>query len=114
MPSCSESTAHSFDEEIYRVTEFLKEQGKPEYVDGVTDAPEEEEEEVEETASARNDGNELYDKAVQLVTTENRPSISYLQRRLGIGYNRAANLIEKWNRRAWFLNRTAWANAEFW
>ena len=83
------------DEEIYRVTEFLKEQGKPEYVDGVTDAPEEEEEEVEETASARNDGNELYDKAVQLVTTENRPSISYLQRRLGIGYNRAANLIEK-------------------
>ena len=76
-------------------TEFLKEQGKPEYVDGVTDAPEEEEEEVEETASARNDGNELYDKAVQLVTTENRPSISYLQRRLGIGYNRAANLIEK-------------------
>lgn len=83
------------DEEIYRVTEFLKEQGKPEYVDGVTDAPEEEEEEVEETSSARNEGNELYDKAVQLVTTENRPSISYLQRRLNIGYNRAANLIEK-------------------
>lgn len=83
------------DEEIYRVTEFLKEQGKPEYVEGVTDAPEEEEEEVEETSSARNEGNELYDKAVQLVTTENRPSISYLQRRLNIGYNRAANLIEK-------------------
>lgn len=83
------------DEEIYRVTEFLKEQGKPEYVDGVTDAPEEEEEEIEETSSARNEGNELYDRAVQLVTTENRPSISYLQRRLGIGYNRAANLIER-------------------
>ena len=61
----------------------------------MTDAPEEEEEEVEETSSARNEGNELYDKAVQLVTTENRPSISYLQRRLGIGYNRAANLIER-------------------
>ena len=83
------------DEEIYRVTEFLKEQGKPEYVEGVTDAPEEEEEEIEETSSARNEGNELYDRAVQLVTTENRPSISYLQRRLGIGYNRAANLIER-------------------
>lgn len=83
------------DEEIYRVTEFLKEQGKPEYVDGVTDAPEEEEEEIEETSSARNEGNELYDRAVQLVTTENRPSVSYLQRRLGIGYNRAANLIER-------------------
>ncbi|MBQ8829557.1 MAG: hypothetical protein IJ022_05650, partial [Burkholderiaceae bacterium] len=35
-----------------------------------------------------------YDKAVQIVLTERKCSISYLQRRLGVGYNRAANLVE--------------------
>lgn len=83
------------DEEIYRVTTFLKEQAKPDYVDGVTDAPDEEadEEAVEDTGTQ--EGNEIYDKAVSIVITENRPSISFLQRKLSIGYNRAANLIEK-------------------
>lgn len=36
----------------------------------------------------------LYDRAVEIVLTDNRPSISYVQRQLGIGYNRAANLLE--------------------
>lgn len=83
------------DEEISRVTSFLKEQAKPDYVDGVTDAPQEEEEEEVMDNTGGQEGNEIYDKAVNIVITENRPSISFLQRKLSIGYNRAANLIER-------------------
>jgi len=40
-------------------------------------------------------GDDLYDEAVSIVLTDKRPTTSYLQRRLGIGYNRAASLIER-------------------
>ena len=86
------------DEEISNVTEFLREQATPNYVEGVT-APSEDEEEEEgvsgETGGVRSEDNDLFDRAVDLVISENRPSISYIQRRLNIGYNRAANLIER-------------------
>ncbi|WP_289187371.1 DNA translocase FtsK [uncultured Parasutterella sp.] len=91
--------AYVTDEEINNVTNYLRSQGTPCYVEGVTNAAEEEAVEEAESVStggaARGEDNALYDRAVDLVISENRPSISYIQRRLSIGYNRAANLIEQ-------------------
>jgi len=91
------------DEEVHRVVEHLRAQGKPEYIDGVVNEvqslgdgkiigesglPEDAEE------GEGGDSDELYDKAVAIVTESRRASISGVQRRLKIGYNRAARLIE--------------------
>ena len=92
------------DEEVHRVVEFLKAQGgEPDYIEGVLD-------EVQTLsdgtsigatglpeAAASVSGSEsdpLYDQAVRVVTETRRASISGVQRRLKIGYNRAANLVE--------------------
>ncbi len=90
------------DEEVTRVVANLKAQGAPDYVDAVTEAPE------ETTAGTAAGGNgsvstagekdPLYDQAVELVIRSQRPSSSYVQRNFGIGYNRAANLIESMER----------------
>ncbi len=77
------------DEEVERVVSFLKKQGVPDYIDQVTQEPEEAPE--METSS----GDDLYDQAVAIVTRDGRASTSYVQRRLSIGYNRAARLIEQ-------------------
>lgn len=84
------------DHEISRVTEFLKSQAEPEYVDGVTEevVPEGGAEEGVAGAPSGGEKDVFYDQAVNIVLTERKCSISYLQRRLGIGYNRAANLVE--------------------
>ncbi|WEX07350.1 DNA translocase FtsK [Chelativorans sp. AA-79] len=89
------------DEEVEQVVAHLKTQGRPEYLETVT-ADEEEEQAPEEDgaifdkgAIASEDGNDLYDKAVKVVLRDKRCSTSYIQRRLGIGYNRAASLIER-------------------
>ena len=80
------------DEEVEKVVSFLKNQGVPEYIESVTEAPEEE----EANSSKGGDANEsLYDQAVAIVTRDGRASTSYVQRRLQIGYNRAAGLIEQ-------------------
>ncbi|MEZ2130161.1 MULTISPECIES: DNA translocase FtsK [unclassified Sinorhizobium] len=89
------------DAEVEKVVAHLKTQGRPEYLDTVT-ADEEEEEEAEEGgavfdkgAIASEDGNELYEQAVKVVMRDKKCSTSYIQRRLGIGYNRAASLVER-------------------
>ncbi|WP_457580053.1 DNA translocase FtsK [Ensifer canadensis] len=89
------------DQEVEQVVAHLKTQGRPEYLETVT-ADEEEEEPAEEqgavfdkTAMASEDGNELYDQAVKVVLRDKKCSTSYIQRRLGIGYNRAASLVER-------------------
>ncbi len=89
------------DQEVEHVVAHLKTQGRPEYLETVT-ADEEEEEPAEEqgavfdkTAMASEDGNELYDQAVKVVLRDKKCSTSYIQRRLGIGYNRAASLVER-------------------
>jgi S-DNA-T family DNA segregation ATPase FtsK/SpoIIIE len=88
------------DLEVEHVVAHLKTQGRPEYLDTVT-AEEEEEEPQEETpvfdksALASEDGNELYDQAVKVVLRDKKCSTSYIQRRLGVGYNRAASLVER-------------------
>ncbi len=84
------------DEEVEAIADALRANGSPEYVDIRFTAPEEE----EAARSSRSAGSgksmaELYDEAVELVLRERRASTSYIQRRLGIGYNRAAELIDR-------------------
>ena len=78
------------DEEISKVTAFLKEQGKPVYRDEILlDADEEDESEEGEDST-----DELWDEAVELVKRSGHASASFLQRHLKVGYNRAARMIE--------------------
>ncbi|MBA8881020.1 DNA translocase FtsK [Phyllobacterium myrsinacearum] len=91
------------DEEVERVVAHLKAQGRPDYLDTVTADESEEEEPETETGGAvfdkgsvaAEDGNELYDQAVKVVMRDKKCSTSYIQRRLQIGYNRAASLVER-------------------
>lgn len=80
------------DEEVEAIAAHLKSQGAPDYVAQVTEAPEPAPEQQSEKASSEAD---LYDQAVQIVLRDRKASTSYIQRRLSIGYNRAANLIEQ-------------------
>ena len=83
------------DEEVIKVAKFLRDQGEPQYLEDVTALPDEDEDgegvPCEESAGA----NDLYDQAVAVVTRDRKASTSYIQRRLQIGYNRAASLIER-------------------
>ena len=81
------------DEEVEAIAGFVRQLGAPNYVAGITDEP-------APQASAGEDGNgkseeDLYDRAVAIVLRDRKASTSYLQRRLSIGYNRAADLIER-------------------
>jgi S-DNA-T family DNA segregation ATPase FtsK/SpoIIIE len=85
------------DQEVEDVARFLRDQGAPNYLEEVTDAPDEDEGGggpggVDGESLSPND---LYDQAVAIVTRDKKASTSYVQRRLQIGYNRAASLIER-------------------
>jgi S-DNA-T family DNA segregation ATPase FtsK/SpoIIIE len=83
------------DQEVHRVTEFLKAQGQPNYIEGVlTSLDEQNGESGELDGGANPEADQLYDQAVEIVLKTRRPSISLVQRHLRIGYNRAARLIE--------------------
>jgi S-DNA-T family DNA segregation ATPase FtsK/SpoIIIE len=84
------------DEEVEKVVRFLKTQGKPDYVEAVTEEPEEGEYGTPGLGSPEGgSGDELYDQAVAVVLRDRKVSTSYIQRRLQIGYNKAASLIER-------------------
>jgi S-DNA-T family DNA segregation ATPase FtsK/SpoIIIE len=84
------------DEEVEKIVRFLKSQGAPEYVDAVTEEPEGEEYGSSALGSPEGgSGDELYDQAVAVVLRDKKVSTSYVQRRLQIGYNKAASLIER-------------------
>jgi DNA segregation ATPase FtsK/SpoIIIE, S-DNA-T family len=81
------------DHEVHQVVEYLKQQGEPDYLEGLLESPDE-----MVIAGGAGEGSEsdpLYDQAVEIVLRTRRPSISLVQRHLRIGYNRAARLIEQ-------------------
>ncbi|MBK1795174.1 DNA translocase FtsK [Devosia sp. WQ 349] len=88
------------DLEVESVVNHLKSQGSPDYLENITE--EEEEGGYGEGGSSEEgyagSGDELYDKAVHIVLTDKKASTSYVQRRLAIGYNKAATLIERMER----------------
>ena len=85
------------DHEVEDVVRFLKAQGTPEYLDAVTEEPDEERRRSLCRLMGGNSesGDDLYDKALAVVARDKKASTSYIQRRLQIGYNRAASLIER-------------------
>jgi S-DNA-T family DNA segregation ATPase FtsK/SpoIIIE len=80
------------DEEVHRVTAWLKELGPPQYDESILENPEDDAGEADGDKSAEADP--LYDDAVAYVLKSRRASISSVQRQLRVGYNRAARLIE--------------------
>ncbi len=90
------------DEEVEKVVAHLKTQGRPEYLGTVTEDADEADDEAEEetavfdkTSMGDDDSDDLYEKAVKVVMRDKKCSTSYIQRRLSIGYNRAASLVER-------------------
>jgi len=81
------------DDDVERVVAYLKTQGTPEYLDAITEEPEDEVYDI--MAGFGGEGDDLYQRAVQIVLRDRKVSTSYIQRRLSIGYNRAATIIER-------------------
>ncbi len=83
------------DEEVEAVVKFLKAQGEPSYLDAITEEPDEPDALSLMDGEGEGGGDDLYDQAVAIVARDKKASTSYIQRRLQIGYNRAARIIEK-------------------
>ena len=94
------------DDEVEKVVAHLKTQGQPDYLDSVTDdvdgeGAEEPDEDggdaavFDKTAMGGEDDGSLYEQAVKVVLRDKKSSVSYVQRRLQVGYNKAASLIER-------------------
>ncbi len=85
------------DDEVEKIVKFLKKQGKPSYVQEVTEMKEGDDGAIPglDVGGNTNSGDALYDQAVAVVIRDRKASTSYVQRRLQIGYNRAATLIER-------------------
>jgi S-DNA-T family DNA segregation ATPase FtsK/SpoIIIE len=81
------------DDEVENIVAHLKAQGSPNYLDSVT---EDDDEEFGNGADQTvNTGDALYDQAVAVILRDKKVSTSYIQRRLQVGYNKAASLIER-------------------
>jgi len=83
------------DDEVEKIVRHLKAQGAPQYLEDVTAEEEEGGEAVFDGTAMGSEGSDLYQQAVQVVLRDRKASTSYIQRRLQIGYNRAASLIER-------------------
>jgi len=80
------------DSEVENVVRHLRAQGSPHYLDNITL---DEDPQSQEQDNGKTKGQDIYGEAVEIVLRDQKASISYLQRRLSIGYNRAATLIER-------------------
>jgi S-DNA-T family DNA segregation ATPase FtsK/SpoIIIE len=84
------------DADVEKVVAHLKMQGQPDYLDAVTVEDEGEDEEGDSASlGADDEGADLYDRAVNIVLRDKKCSTSYVQRRLSVGYNKAASLVER-------------------
>ena len=83
------------DHEVEEIVAHLKTQAQPDYLDSITDEDAEEGGGIEGVAGLMEESGDLYDQAVAVVLRDRKVSTSYIQRRLSIGYNRAASIIEK-------------------
>jgi S-DNA-T family DNA segregation ATPase FtsK/SpoIIIE len=87
------------DEEVEEIVSYLKSFGPPEYMSGVVDGPEDERADdidaVLGLGGNTNGEDALYDQAVAIVIKDRKCSTSYIQRKLAIGYNKAARLVEQ-------------------
>ncbi len=86
------------DNEVHRVVKHLKEMGEPDYIDDILHGSADTASGMSPDGSDVEDADPLYDEAVRIVTETRRASISGVQRRLKIGYNRAARMIEEMER----------------
>ncbi|MFA5957392.1 DNA translocase FtsK 4TM domain-containing protein [Hyphomicrobium sp.] len=87
--------AYVSDEEVVAFADALRREASPKYVDGITDTPQPSD---VATGIREASDDDLYDRAVAIVLRDGKASTSYIQRRLSIGYNRAADLIERMER----------------
>ena len=79
--------------EIDKVNNFLRNQAEPDYVDEILNFADEKE--INEKNKDNSDTDELYDEALEIIKSERKASTSFLQRKLQIGYNRAARIIDQ-------------------
>lgn len=92
------------DDEVERVVTALKKQGKPDYLQDITEEPEDGfdsnflQNSQMTPNKGKSSGDDLYDRAVAIVARDKKASTSYIQRQLQIGYNRAANIIDMMER----------------
>ena len=83
------------DNEVEDIVAYLKTQGSPEYLESITEEDEDEDGGGPSGTGNMAESDDPYDQAVAVVLRDGKASTSYVQRRLGIGYNRAASLIER-------------------
>ena len=92
------------DAEVEKIVAYLKTQGAPEYLSSITEEDSAEDEDDAPAAASggagamtmdQEEAGDYYDRAVAIVTREKKVSVSYMQRRLSVGYNKAASLVER-------------------
>ena len=80
------------DSEIEKINNFIRSQAEPDYVDEILNFADEKE--IDDNSKNQGDKDELYQRAIEIIKSEGKASTSFLQRKLQIGYNRAARIID--------------------